>query len=161
MGLNTDLTTPAPHRRRALSMLFKGIAAVSFASFFGLAKAQDFTAGQVWAYKTRGSETGSTLLIDRVDIDSKFGEIFHVSVFDLRVKNPRAAGGITTSLPHFPVSRTSLALSCTKLVGRRDPDPAYLDGYGAWRKAFDEGRAGVFSISVADIVAGIETSLNQ
>jgi hypothetical protein len=147
-------------RRRALSILSKGITTVSLASFFGLARAQDFASGQVWAYKTREADPGSTLLIDKVEDDPRHGEIFHVSVYDVHVRNPRAAGGVITSLPHFPVSRKTLESSCTKLVGRRDPDPAYLAGHGVWRKAFDEGNAGVFAISVADIVAGIEQTLN-
>lgn len=135
--------------------------ALSLASFLGLAHAHDFEAGQVWAYKTRAGEAGSTLLIDKVETDATLGKIFHVSVSGVHVKNPRAASGFTTELPHFPVSSRTLKQSCLEIVGHAPPNPAYLNGYAAWKKAFDDGHAGVFSIPVAEVIDTMESAINQ
>ena len=134
---------------------------MSLASFFGFASAHDFQAGQVWAYKTRDGEAASTLLIDKVESDPKLGKIFHVSVSGVRVKNPKAASGLTTDLPHFPVSTQTLEQSCIRIVGHAEPNPAYLPGYAEWKRAFDQGQAGVFTIPVAEIVGGIESAISQ
>src|SRR2546428_9711792 len=44
----------------------------------------------------------------------KKGKIFHISVNKVKVKNPRLVGGVTSELPHFPVSQTTLEKSVTK-----------------------------------------------
>jgi hypothetical protein len=41
------------------------------------------------------------------------------------------------------------------------PNPAYLAGYEEWKRAFDEGRADIFTISVAEIVDVVEAALNK
>ncbi len=125
------------------------------------ARPQEFKAGQVWSYRTRPNETGSTLLIDKVESDARLGSIYHVSVTGLKVKNPRAPDGETRELPHFPVSRKTLEDSVLKLMGNSAPDPQYLEGYATWKQAFDAGNAGIFTIPVGEIVGFIEQTLNQ
>jgi hypothetical protein len=137
------------------------ILAMSLASFFGLAQARDFTAGEVWSYRARPGEEGSTLLINKVESDQKLGSIFHISISGVHVKNRQAASGETTELPHFPVSKETLEKSCVKLVGTAKPNQQYLEGYNEWKQAFDQGHAGVFTISVAEIIAVIETAVNK
>lgn len=111
-----------------------------------------YAEGQVWTFRARPGEEGATLLINRVERDPRLGAIFHIGVFDVRLDNPHAPGGVTTELPHFPVSRATLDKSCLELRGTRAPNPDYLDGYREWRAVFDAGRAGVFDIPVAEIV---------
>ena len=123
--------------------------------------ARDFAEQQVWSYKTRKGEEGSTILINKVENDAKLGQIFHISVAKVRVKNPRAPSGVSNELPHFPVSKQTLEASCTKLVGKSAPNPDYLEGYNEWKRAFDQGKAGVFTISVAEIVQIVEDTLNR
>ncbi|QTN21448.1 hypothetical protein HZ992_14775 [Rhizobacter sp. AJA081-3] len=125
------------------------------------AQVQQFSEGQVWHYRTRASEPNSTLLINKVEVQPKLGEVFHVSVRDVRVRNKHAPGGMSTELPHFPVSRTTLQASVTKLVGTAPVNPEYREGYETWRKAFEEGNAGVFTISVAEIVSNVESIINK
>lgn len=140
----------------------KKLAAVfSLLSIFGVASAADYAEGQVWAYRTRAGEERSTLLINRVETDARHGKIFHISVSGVRVRNPRVAGGISTELPHFPVSEETLRKSVTRLVGKRAPNPDYLEGYKAWKAAFDAGKAGVFTTSVAEIVGFVEEAINK
>lgn len=121
--------------------------------------AREYLQGQVWSYHTRPGEESSTLLINRVEELPVHGKVFHISVRAVRVKNPHHPDGVTTELPHFPVSSATLDDSCVEVVGESEPDPGYLKGYEAWRSAFDAGGAGVFSIPVAEIVSFIETSI--
>lgn len=139
----------------------KLILIMSIASFFGLASAREFSEGQIWSYKTRNGEQGSTLLVNKVEADPKLGSIYHISLSGVRVKNPRAPSGVSSELPHFPVSKETLEQSCIKLVGCSKPNPQYLDGYAEWKGAFDQGRAGIFTISAAEIVDVVEAAVNK
>jgi hypothetical protein len=134
---------------------------MSLLSFLRIASAQDFAEGQVWSYKTRQGEENSRVLINKVETNPKLGKIFHISVSEVRVKNPRIAGGISKDLPHFPVSKETLTKSLTKLIGKSRPNPDYHEGYRTWKSAFDKGEAGIFTIGIADIVGVVEQSINQ
>lgn len=134
---------------------------MSLLSFLRIASAQDFTEGQVWSYKTRKGEESSRVLINKVETNPKFGKIFHISVSGVKVKNPRISGGISTNLPHFPVSEETLKKSLTKLKGKNQPNPDYYEGYQTWKSAFDKGNAGIFTIDVADIVGVVEEAINK
>ena len=39
--------------------------------------------------------------------------------------------------------------------------PDFEEGYGMWRKAFDAGNAGAYSITVAEAVEVMEKTLNR
>ena len=134
---------------------------MSLFSFFGIARAADFAEGQVWSYKTRAGEEASTCLINKIESDSKLGPIYHISVFGVTIKNSRAPSGITTDLPHFPVSKKTLDESLIKVVSKSKTNPAYLEGYQEWKSAFDEGNAGIFNIPVSEIVSVVEKAINQ
>jgi len=97
--------------------------------------AHDFEEGQVWSYRTRAGEETSRLLIDKVETDPKLGEIFHISLSSVFVKNKRAPSGMTTDLPHFPVSRQTLESSVIALVGHAPPNPGFAAGYAEWKRA--------------------------
>ncbi len=134
---------------------------MSLLSFFGIASAQDFAEGQVWSYKTRKGEEGSRVLINKIESNPKLGKIFHISVSGVKVKNLRIPSGISTDLPHSPVSEETLKKSLTKLIGTSPPNPDYQEGYQTWKSAFDKGEAGIFTIDVADIVGVIEQAINK
>lgn len=138
----------------------KLIAILGLSSLFGFAEASQFSVGQIWSYKTRSGEEASTVLINKIETHPKLGEIFHVSIFGVKVKNSKVAGGLSTELPHFPVSGETLNKSVTKLVGQRQPNPEYIDGYNFWKQAFDNGEAGIFTITLAEIVGVVEESIN-
>jgi hypothetical protein len=116
---------------------------------------------QLWTFRTHPRENAATLLINRIDHGPTSGEIFHISVFGVRLDNPMAPAGVTTELPHFPVSRETLDKSCLELQGTRAPNPDYLQGYGEWRETFDAGKAGVFDIPVAEIVYIVQQAIAQ
>lgn len=139
----------------------KLLVAMSLLSLFGLARSADFAEGQVWFYKTRTGEEGSTVLINKIESDPRLGPIFHISIAGVKVKNPRSPSGVTTELPHSPVSKKTLDDSVTKLVAKSTPNPQYLEGYKEWKSAFDNGGAGIFTIPVQEIVGVIEKAVNQ
>ena len=132
------------------------IATISLAT---LGATPGFDQGQVWEYKTRAGEDESTLLINKVEDDPKLGHIYHISVSKVLLK--AGPGVFTNQLPHLPVSKQTLELSCTKLVGRSEPNPMYLPGYTMWKQAFDAGGAGIYTISIAEILDLAEKMLQK
>lgn len=129
-------------------------------SFAGLSHAGDYAAGQLWSYKARPGEEASTLLINKVETDPKFGQIFHISVSGVTIRDPKAPTGATSELPHLPVSKATLDASVTKLLSTAHANTAYLDGYNIWRPAFDQGQAGVFTIPVREVVNVVEQTIS-
>lgn len=134
---------------------------MSLLSMFSFAKAAEYSEGQVWSYKTRAGEEKSTVLINKIEINEKLGKIYHISLNEVKVKNPHIAGSFSNDLPHFPVSEETMKKSLIKLVGKSAPNPGYLEGYNTWKAAFDAGEAGIFTISVSEIVGFIEDAINQ
>jgi len=123
------------------------------------ASTPDFAAGQLWRCTGRTPDENPTVLINRVDQHPLGGEIFHVSLDGVRVKNPNLPTGVMTSLPHIPLVRQTLNLSAATFVRLQEPNPAYLPGYEQWKRAFDAGNAGSFGVSVAEILNFVERSL--
>jgi hypothetical protein len=140
-------------------MRLTGILLIGMISLVTLGATPDFTGGQVWAYKTRAGEEDSTLLINKVEDDPRLGHIYHVSVSKIQIKS--GPGVSTDQMPHLPVSRQTLELSCTKLVGRSEPNPMYFPGYRMWKQAFDAGHAGIYTISIAEILDLAEKMLQK
>jgi hypothetical protein len=140
---------------RLLANLLAGALAMSTAN------AENYTEGQVWSYKARPGEAGSTLLIDKIESDPKLGAIYHISVLGVSVKNPQVLSGVQHDLPHIPVSKQALDVSCIKLLGLSKPNPDYLEGYAQWRGTFDQGHAGVFTIPISEIVGIVESTINK
>ncbi len=101
---------------------------MSLLSMFSFAKAEQFSEGQVWSYETRIGEENSTVLINRIETNEKFGKIYHISLNEVKVKSPHIAGGFSTELPHFPVAEETLKKSLLKLVGNAAPHPQHLEG---------------------------------
>jgi hypothetical protein len=120
----------------------------------------DFAAGQLWRCIGRSADEAPLVLINRVDQHPLGGEIFHVSIAGIRVKNAAEASGITTALPHIPVIRQTFERSGAEFVRLQAPDPVYQAGYAQWKREFDAGRAGSFGVSVAEVLDFIERGLN-
>lgn len=131
-----------------------------FLSRNAAAGAHNYIEGQVWTYRTRPGEESSTVQINKIERNAKLENIFHISVFDVRLNNPHAPGELVTELPHFPVSRESLDKSVLKLAGAPPRQVAYEEGYAEWKRAFDAGQAGIFTISVAEIVSSVERAIS-
>ena len=122
---------------------------------------QPFAAGQVWTYNTRPGEEASRIVVCRVETDPKLGEIVHIHVNRVRLKNKHAPGGSSDQIGHMPYSAEALRKSLTTLESTGAALPAFEDGYKEWRGAFDKGKAGVWTAPVSEAIAGMESALNQ
>jgi hypothetical protein len=123
--------------------------------------ATDFQEGQVWSYRTRPGEEASRIFIVRIDRDLSVRPIFHIYVDGLKLKNPLMEGGLQEHLPYAPVDGESLEASVVELLQSDAPMPHIGEGYSLWREAFGQGRAGVFTQPVDEIVQHIEGAFNK
>ena len=120
---------------------------------------QPLAAGQVWTYHTRPGEEASRIIICRVEAHPKLGQIVHIHVSGVRLKNKHAPGGSSDQIGHMPYSGEALRKSLTKLESSGAALPAYEGGYQEWRGAFDQGEAGVWTLAVAEAIAAMESAL--
>lgn len=119
-----------------------------------------FEVGDVWSYASRPDETASTVTVLMVETDAKLGPVVHVSVTNIRMKNPRAPGGFSSSIAHMPFAESALEASVTKRMAQHVTLPDFRNGYAQWRSALDKGNAGIFTISVAEAIDTIERAMN-
>jgi hypothetical protein len=111
-----------------------------------------FRAGQVWRYRTRPGEEGSRMTVGRVE-QSDRGDVFvHVQLHGLDIPNPQAPSGRSTMIQHLPIAEESLAASVVDLVAEDGAIHDFEEGYSTWRESYVAGNAGVFTLSLADIV---------
>ncbi|HKV33192.1 MAG TPA: hypothetical protein VJP89_02615 [Pyrinomonadaceae bacterium] len=120
-----------------------------------------YKVGQKWSYQARAGEEDSYLIIVKIDKDTKLGNIIHIALSGLKIKNRRSPDGISDQINHMPFSEVALNKSGLKLLKEKIDLPDFEEGYQIWRKDFDAGRAGIYSITVAEAVKVMETALNQ
>ncbi len=113
--------------------------------------------GQEWEFTARPGDPHPTLVIVRMDSLPKVGEVIHVSIRGVRLRNPRAPGGYSDQMAHMPFSRTALEGSLTRLLHESVPLPDFEDGYAQWKSA----RGGAFAISVREALDFMEKTLSQ
>ena len=120
-----------------------------------------YQVGQVWAYKTRQYETGSTITILKTEMEDQQGNIIHIQVRGVRMKNPHHKLGITSLISHLPCSEEAIYESVTHVLQQESILPDFDEGYQEWRKAFDAGQAGIWGIPIAKMIDAMESVLNQ
>jgi hypothetical protein len=120
-----------------------------------------FHVGEKWRYQSRPGEEDSTLTIVKVESSPKLGTIVHISLDGLRIKSPHSDRGLSETVSHMPLSESAVEKSVTTLVAADAPLPSYEEGYAEWRRAIDNGKGGVFRVSVAQAVDFIESTLNH
>lgn len=118
-----------------------------------------FKVGQVWKYKTRPNEPDSVFTIAKIDNEPKSGVIIHITVSNLKIKNPQAPSGYTDLVGHMPIAEKAIADSVTELSNQKPDLSSYEDGYQEWRKAFDSGKAGIWTLPVSECVAAMEQEI--
>lgn len=121
----------------------------------GDASKQTFRAGQEWRFAGRPSDPKPTLVIVKVEALPKVGDVVHISVRGVQIRNSRAPAGYVDSLPHLPFSPAALQRSVTSLVADSVALPNFEPGYEKWRQ--DQG--GVFTISVREALDLAEQAL--
>ncbi|WP_157217555.1 hypothetical protein [Flavisphingomonas formosensis] len=106
-----------------------------------------YATGQVWEYRTRASDQGSLLKIQKIDPDGPKGiggPVYHVSVIGFRLANPR----VPAVLSHAPLTKAALDASVTRLSPLRPTFPDAVPGIVQWQ----QGKGGVYSVPVARII---------
>jgi hypothetical protein len=122
---------------------------------------EPFAAGQVWTYKTRSGEDASRVVVCRVETDPKLGEVVHIQVNGLKLQNKHAPEGFSGVIGHLPYSADALRKSVTKLEATGTKPPEFEEGYKTWRAAFEQHKAGVWTVGVAEAVATMERAMSQ
>jgi len=120
-----------------------------------------FKVGQQWSYQTRPGEEKSFFIVVKVENNAKLGNIVHIAVRNLKMHNPRSPDGFSEDVDHMPFSEEALNRSAVKILKEKVDLPHFKDGYQEWRDAFDAGRAGVYTITLAEAVKIMEATLNQ
>jgi hypothetical protein len=120
-----------------------------------------FKIGQMWSYKTRPGEEKSYFIVVKVETHPKLGNIIHIAVRKLKMQNPRSPDAISEDVNHMPFSEEALKKSAVKILKDKVDLPDFKDGYQEWRDAFDAGRAGIYTITLAEAVKVMEVTLNQ
>jgi hypothetical protein len=120
-----------------------------------------YKVGQMWSYKARPHEEQSYFIILKIESDAKLGSIVHIAMRGLKMKNPRSPDGISDTVNHMPFTEDAVNRSALKLLKEKVELPDYEEGYQMWREAFDAERAGVYTITIAEAVKVMETTLNQ
>ena len=106
--------------------------------------ASKFRAGQVWAFKTPPNQPNAKLTVLRVESGGKLGTIVHIALSDVSYGNGQ------TQIQHLPFAESAVEQSVTVLVRESGPVPDFAEGYQQWRQAFDAGKGGVFTVTVAE-----------
>lgn len=120
-----------------------------------------FKVGQKWSYRARPGEESSYFIIVKIDNDPKLGRIIHISMRGLKIKNPRSPDGFSEVVSHLPFAEEAIEKSEVKLLEEKVDLPDFKEGYRIWREAFEAGRGGIYTITLAEAVAVMETALNR
>ncbi|WP_343659818.1 hypothetical protein [Chryseobacterium sp.] len=132
-----------------------------FLLFFSCTKKDQYSAGQEWNYKTRPTEKSSILKILKIEEYPETGKVIHISISGLKIKNPASPTGFAEYFSHIPISEEALDKSVTTLKSEtgKKPDSLEMDGYSYWKREFDKGDAGIFTIPVSEIISTMEKSI--
>ncbi|WP_426476010.1 hypothetical protein ACP3T3_11460 [Chryseobacterium sp. CBSDS_008] len=132
-----------------------------FLLFSNCTKKDQYRVGQEWNYKNRPTEKSSILKILKIEEYPETGKVIHISISGLKIKNPASPTGFAEYFSHIPISEEALNKSVTNLKNEtgKKPDSLEMDGYSYWKREFDKGEAGIFTIPVSEIVGIMEKSI--
>jgi hypothetical protein len=114
-----------------------------------------FRPGQIWAFKTPPGQPNAKLTVLRVEDGGKVGTVVHIALSGVSFGNGQ------TTIPHLPFAESAVEQSVTTLERESGSIPDYAEGYRLWREAFDAGKGGIFSISVADAFESVTGALRN
>lgn len=125
------------------------------------ATSSQFAVGQVWLYKARSTEQESRVVIGKIERVGNQGTIVHVKLTNLRIVNPTKPDKFFRAVSHSPISESALSASVTELTDEAADLKGFLNGYDAWLSSYRAGKAGVFTVTLSEIVTIMEKGLNQ
>ena len=116
-----------------------------------------FEVGQEWYYQSRPQEKESTFIITRIDQGGPKVKIVHIYVKGLKMKNKLSTTGFNDHIVHLPCSEEAILASGLKLKNELVPLPNFTEGYLSWLKSFEQNKAGVFKLPLAESIVFLET----
>jgi hypothetical protein len=120
----------------------------------------EFCAGQEWKYSTRPNEQNSTLVILKVEEYEGVGEVVHIALDGLSIRNIDNPEAPHSDISHMPFVADTVRECITELVGYTEI-PDFSEGYECWKEAYEDGDAGFFTITVAESVEFMEETLSN
>lgn len=114
-----------------------------------------YQVGQEWHYHTRNGEESSTLKIVKTEQEEE-DIIVHIYVSGIQLIRSGSPEGFVAYISHLPLTEEALLNSITQLKNDRCEMPDYEIGYVRWKTAYDENKAGVFSIPLKEILQYLE-----
>ena len=99
----------------------------------------NYSPGQIWRYRTRAGEEHTRILILKSENNGS-GNVVHLTVVGTDFEAPE----------HMPFSEQAVDASVVSLESDQRPLPDFKTGYEIWREESLKGRAGVYSITVAE-----------
>jgi hypothetical protein len=121
----------------------------------------ELKSGQIWKYNTRKGEEKSRVVILKVEDYGIRGEIVHVAVNGLKIKNKHIDGGISKEIGHLPFDKETILKSLTELEKTTNELPDFIDGYLQWKEAFDSEKGGVFTIEIKGAIDFVDRTMNK
>lgn len=115
-----------------------------------------YAEGQVWEYRTRPSDPGSLLKIQKIDTDPRRPVnrvIYHISIIGIRLNDP----AVRREISHVPVTREALDDSVIRTIPSRPTFPDVSDGIAEWRRV----KGGVFTLPIAQIIDVVEQTMRN
>jgi len=122
---------------------------------------EKFKVRQVWKYANRNGEDSSTLTILKIEKYEKGDTIIHIRVDNVKINSPQSATGYTNFIGHLPYSEIAISKSVTSLVGQNENLPDFSEGYNQWKEAWDNGKAGYWTIELKEAIDGIDKALQS
>jgi hypothetical protein len=116
--------------------------------------------GEEYSFGGRPGDDQPRFLVLRVDHHKKMGNIVHLTITGIHLKNPKAPSGYFDKIAHFPIAEISLDKSDPKLLRSGAPLPDFKSAYQEWRMPFDEGKAGIWSNPLALCLQSMERAAN-
>lgn len=114
-----------------------------------------FHTGQMWAFHAPAGQPDARLIILKVEDGGKLGTLVHVALKGVLYGNGQ------TTVGHLPFTEKAVEQSVTTLESESVPLPDYLEGYMEWRRAFDNGKAGVFTITVGEAFSAVTKAMGK
>jgi hypothetical protein len=118
-----------------------------------------YKVGQKWSYKTRPNEKDSYFIVLKVENYPKFGNIIHIALSNLKVKNPGSPNGITDQIIELPFAERFIDESAVKILKEKVALPNYQARYDFWRKNVEAKKGGVHTSSIAKFIDVMEASM--
>jgi hypothetical protein len=119
-----------------------------------------YHAGEEYSFGGRPGDAQPRFLVLKVDFHKKMGNIVHLRINGIRLKNPKAPSGYFDNVSHFPIAEAALDKSDPKLLKSGIPVPDFQEGYQQWRKPFEEGKAGIWSDPLSQCLQSMERASN-